>query len=162
MTGYRRAARGVSLALLTALILTGCAGVPAIPGGAAPSPEPSTAPAPTDPVPAVAYDPEATAEHNLIIFDAVLAAVADAGENRPSGRRLVDALVAAGFPKRQMEVTRDQSRTGDRADAITVAVDLNGQCLIGSFRSRTAYSSLVTPALSASDCLVGETRPIDW
>ncbi len=153
----------VSIAAASVFLMAACAGVPTVPGGAEPAPGdvPTTPTAPEVPVELV-YRADASVEENLVVFDAVLAEAVVGSNGRPGGRRLVDALVAAGFPKKQMEVTRDSSRTGARADSVTVAVNLNGHCLIGQFLDKDTYSSMVYPALAASDCLVGETRPIDW
>jgi len=153
----------VSMAAAGVFLLAACAGVPTVPEGGVSTPGegPSTPTAPAVPVELV-YRADASAEENLVVFDAVLAEAVAGSNGRPGGRTLVDALVAAGFPKKQMEVTRDSSRTGARADSVTVAVNLNGHCLIGQFLDSKTYSSLVSPALAASACLVGETRPIDW
>lgn len=157
MTATRR--RLAVIALLAGLAaLGGCAVVPSVPVGPT---ESAPEPGPDSSGPAV-FLPDGSAAQNLVVFDRVLVEAAAGGEGLPTGRRLVNALVAAGFDKAAMEVTRDRTRTDTRADQTTVAVQLGRSCLIGQFRSRTGYTSMVAPALERSGCLIGETRPIDW
>ena len=88
----------------------------------------------------------------------VIAADASAG-----GRAFIDALVAAGFDKAQMEVTADRTTVDLPADSVQFAVLFEGECLIGQYGPASGgYHSAVAPALGTGGCLVGETRPIDW
>lgn len=123
----------------------------------------SAAPTPTvtASAPAVGLVPDGSAEDNKPFFDQVSAAVAqndDAG-----GRDFIDALVAAGFDKATMEVTKDATTLGDRAESIQFSVRWGDGCLIGQFGPAVGgYHSTVQPVLGTDRCLIGETRAIDW
>lgn len=155
----------VALTLCWSVLLTsGCSAVapstdpPSEPSaGATAAPTPTVTPPPSDPVVLV---PGGSAEENRTFFDTVnrevLAADPEAG-----GRAFVDALVAAGFPKGDMEVTEDTTAIGGDADSVQFSVRLGASCLIGQ-RGSSGYASVVAPALGTGRCLVGETRDIDW
>ncbi len=154
------------LALAGAAILVGiagCTGAPSpsaspVPTGAPPS---SAAPAPS-PSAAPVLRPELSAGENLAYFDSVNLAVIAANESA-AGRDFIDALVAAGFDKSQMEVTADRTTVDLQADSLQFAVLFQGECLIGQYGPASGgYHSAVRPALGSGGCLVGETRPIDW
>ena len=106
--------------------------------------------------------PELSASENLPYFDAVnlgvIAAKAEAG-----GRDFIDALVAAGFDRAQMQVTADRTTIDLQADSVQFAVLFQGECLVGQYGPASGgYHSAVRPALGTGGCLVGQTRPIDW
>lgn len=103
---------------------------------------------------------EGTAGQNRPYFDFVLEGVI-AQNSTPSSATLVDALSAAGFDKAAMEVTADATPTGLRADSILVAVQIDGQCLIGQVRE-AALTSQLSDVLGTGRCLVGRTLSIDW
>lgn len=158
------AASAVALAAVAAslaVVLSGCT------GSAAPSASPSatTTPtaAPTSTAPAaVAYVPGGTAQQNLPYFDKVNHATLAANPNA-QGRDFIDALVAAGFPKADMQVTVDTTTIGLKANSIQFSVKLGDTCLIGQNGADAGgYWSMVAPVLSTGNCLVGQTRPIDW
>ncbi|OUE24882.1 DUF6993 domain-containing protein [Clavibacter michiganensis] len=152
----------VAPALLGALLLSACTQSPA-------APEPTASAAVTEGVdpgaspaaPTIApVDPDGTAEGNLPAFEATAGGVVAADPNA-QGRALVDALVAAGFPKDRMEVTADATPLGNSVDSILVSVRLQDGCLIGQ-RAQDGFSAHVEPVLSSDRCLVGQTRSIDW
>lgn len=106
--------------------------------------------------------PAGTAEENLPFFALVTQQVWS-GPERMSGRAYVDALVAAGFDKSRMQVTRDQTAIGNAADSIQFSVAWDEQCLVG--QAGAAFPEPVTvvlPILEGGACLIGDTRPIDW
>lgn len=143
------------IAALAALLLAGCVDAPE------PTPEPTTEPTsapiePTEPE----LDLEGTAGDNLEYFDAVNAELVAAG-GALDGRAFIDNLVAAGFPKTDMEVTNDVTAINGTADNIQFAVRLNGGCLIGQY-GNVGYQSTTAPLLATGRCLVGQTRLIDW
>lgn len=118
-------------------------------------------PAPTAAAPTT-FRPELSAEENLASFDAVnlqvVAANASAG-----GRDFIDALVAAGFDRSQMQVTPDRTSVDLQADSVQFAVLVHDECLVGQYGPASGgYHSAVRPALGTGGCLVGSTRPIDW
>jgi hypothetical protein len=148
-------------ALLGALLLSACTQpAPApepTPTAVVESGDPGAAPA----TPTIApVDPDGTAEGALPAFEATAGGVVAADPNA-QGRALVDALVAAGFPKDRMEVTADATPLGNSVDSILVSVHMPDACLIGQ-RAQDGFSAHVEPALSSGRCLVGQTRAIDW
>jgi len=155
-----RAVRALAApAILGALLLSGCTDAPA-PDAATPTAAASPA-ATASAEPTIApVDAGGTAEENLPAFEATAGGVVAADPNA-QGRALVDALVAAGFPKDRMEVTADATPLGNSVDSILVSVRLDDGCLIGQ-RAQDGFSAHVEPALSSDRCLVGQTRAIDW
>lgn len=145
-----------------AATLAGCA--PTVEPTATPSPtqtvtaSPSATPTPTGPV----FVAGGSAEDNLPLFAQVVQTVA-ASADKAKGRAYVDALVAAGFDKPAMELTADRTTVDNPVDSLQVAVAWEGECLVGQVGPSTPRpTAVVLPALPAGDCLVGETRPIDW
>ena len=157
----RRTAAMVSIGLALTLTLAACTGgtdtaPPASPAATSPSTEADAAQPTAEPAPTL--QPEASAADNQAFFD--LAAATRAGVD---GRAFVDALVANGFDKTQMEVTFDRTHVDLAADTIQFSVRFNGECLIGQDGPASGgYHSAVTPLLSSGTCLVGTTRQIDW
>lgn len=108
------------------------------------------------------FVPEGSAAQNLPIFAAVVNQIA-ATDARFQGRAYIDALVAVGFPKSEMEVTNDLTTVGNPADSIQFSVRWAGECLVGQVGPSTpAPTAVVLPLLPGGTCLVGQTRLIDW
>ncbi|MGY4857125.1 DUF6993 domain-containing protein [Cryobacterium sp. AP23] len=166
LTGQTRTSRTAATwaaCLIVGLGLTGCAdtaaGVPASTGS--PSATASAAPTPTEAA-APALAPDGTATDNLAFFDSVIAGTL-ATEANPPGRTIIDALVAAGFVKADLEVTSDTTTKGEPADSIQFSARVNGECIVGqNGPSSGGYHSVVVPLLATGTCLVGATRQIDW
>ena len=150
-----RAGIVVALAAAASLALAGCIGAPE------PTPTPTSAPssAPSGPA-APEIDLDGSAVDNLPYFDQVNSALIAAG-GALDGRAFIDNLVAAGYPKTDMEVTPDRTAINGVADNIQFSVRLNGTCLIGQY-GNIGYASTTVDLLSTGRCLVGATRPIDW
>lgn len=150
-----RAGLVVALAAAGALALAGCVDAPV------PTPTPTSAPssAPSGPA-APEIDLDGSAADNLPYFDQVNTALIAAG-GALDGRAFIDNLVAAGYPKTDMEVTPDRTAINGVADNIQFSVRLNGTCLIGQY-GNIGYASTTVDLLSTGRCLVGATRPIDW
>ncbi len=150
-----RAGLVVALAAAGALALAGCVDAPE------PTPTPTSAPssAPSGPA-APEIDLDGSAVDNLPYFDQVNTALIAAG-GALDGRAFIDNLVAAGYPKTDMEVTPDRTAINGVADNIQFSVRLNGTCLIGQY-GNIGYASTTVDLLSTGRCLVGATRPIDW
>lgn len=161
-------AAGALLALGALTLLAGCFGSPPdLPDDSAsssatqPSASPSGTPSPT-PTSAPELLPDGSADDNLPYFTAVMRDVWK-GDDRLAGRAYIDALVAAGFDKKAMQVTSDTSTVGNQAESIQFSVLWEDQCLIGQVGPATGKPvAVVVPALAEGMCLVGETRPIDW
>ncbi len=166
-----RTARGSALGLLVAVAITiaGCTGVP--PAGPTSTANPSSiTPAPTaspsegEPTaaPAPALVPDGSAYDNLPYFTAVTDSVW-ASADRASGRAYIDALVAAGFDKAAMQVTKDRTTIDNPAESIQFSVQWGDQCLVGQVGPTTGDPvTAVLPVVPESGCLIGNTRPIDW
>jgi hypothetical protein len=155
-TGVREKALA-AVALSAALVagLTGCMNAPP----PMPTPTPvSPSPGATGPV-EPQIDLAGTAAQNQAYFDLVNSATVQAGGR--DGRSFIDALVAAGYSKESMEVTRDRTSINAQADNYQFSVQLNGTCLIGQYGT-AGYASFAGPVLADGHCLVGDTRPIDW
>ena len=121
---------------------------------------PTATPTPTPTGPALV--PDGSAEDNLPLFAQVVNTVA-ATDARAQGRAYIDALVAAGFPKAQMQVTNDLTTVGNPADSIQFSVKWAGECLVGQVGPSTpAPTALVLPLVPGDTCLIGQTGPIDW
>ncbi len=138
-----------------ALVLAGCA-EPA----AEPTPTPTPTPTATAGPPPV-YLPDGDAQDNKAFFDWVLLPVANAKHKNPS-TALVNALVRAGFPKREMQVTPHLTRTQLEADSVIVSVQIKRSCLIGQRAANGDYFSTIEAALKTGGCLIGSTLEIDW
>lgn len=152
------------MALALAVTLTACSAPPhAIPTQTHSSPTPSSTPTPTSTAPAApALVPGGTASQNLPYFDKVNQATiaANAGAH---GRDFIDALVAAGFTKSDMQVTADTTTIGLTANSIQFSVQLGDTCLIGQYGADAGgYESTTSATLATGGCLIGQTRPIDW
>lgn len=148
---------GAVACVLLALTLTGCVEAPTPTPTPTPTPSGSSTPAPP---PEPEIDLDGSADDNLAFFDLVNAELIAAG-GALDGRAFIDNLVAAGYPKADMEVTPDRTAINIAADNIQFAIRLNGTCLIGQY-GNIGYASTTGELLSTGRCLVGATRPIDW
>ncbi len=139
---------------------------------AAPEPAPATESAPASPTAsATATDaptsgpaliPDGSADDNLPYFSAVIKGVWGTDQS-VQGRSYIDALVAAGFPKAEMELTQDRTTVDNPADAIQFSVRWRGECLVGQVGPSTPEpTAVVLPQVPGGTCLIGQTRPIDW
>ena len=146
---------GVIAFALLAVTLTGCVEAP-IPTPTPTSTGTATPAPPADPE----IDLEGSADDNLAYFDFVNKRLMDEG-GVLDGRDFIDSLVAAGYPKADMEVTNDRTAINGAADNIQFSVRLNGTCLIGQY-GNVGYASTTADVLSTGRCLVGATRTIDW
>jgi len=155
----------VAASAVLMLSLAGCVGAPdTAPTAPAPSGSASQSSAPPAPTAsaAPALDPQGTATDNLVFFAGVIDSVWASG-SPGAGRAYVDALVAAGFDKGAMQVTKDLSTVGNPAESMQVSVLWASECLVGQFGSATgAPHSTVQAVLPGDLCLLGNTRPIDW
>ncbi|MEY9850391.1 hypothetical protein ABH923_000069 [Leifsonia sp. EB41] len=155
-------------AVAAALLLSGCTGAhpsattdPAPHTTASDSATPTPTPTPTASA-APALVPGGTAEQNLPYFDKVNQATI-AAKPAAQGRDFIDALVAAGFTKSDMQVTPDMTTIGLKAASIQFSVQFGAGCVIGQYGPDSGgYTSLTSPTLATGGCLIGQTRPIDW
>jgi hypothetical protein len=144
----------------TLIVLSACGPVPEPSGTPSAESIPTVEPtAPAQPV----LVPDGTADENLPVFTSVAEAVW-ATDQRGSGRAYVDALIAAGFDRADMQVTQDVSTVGNPAESMQFSVRWGEDaCLVGQVGPSTGQVvTAVMPQLAEGRCLVGSTRPIDW
>lgn len=166
--GTRRAIALAAAAVTAALLLAGCApSEPTEPSQTSTPSETATAtasatPTPTPTTPTAELVPEGSAADNLPLFKAVTARVWRSS-HKTQGRAYIDALVAAGFDKSDMQVTQDTTTVGNPAESIQFSVRWGKECLVGQVGPATGRPvTTVLPGLPGGACLIGETRPIDW
>jgi len=152
-----------AVALAIGILLAGCAAQPrptVTTDAASPVATAPASPSPTASEPVLIAD--GSAADNLPLFASVMRTVF-ATEEKYHGRAYIDALVAAGFDREAMEVTKDQTTVGNPADAIQFSVVWAEECLIGQVGPSTeSPTAVVMPQVPGGGCLIGETRPIDW
>lgn len=159
-----RLAVATLLAATGVLALAGCtdSSPTTIASSSAPAESASaSATADSSPSPAPSFDAESTTSVALATFTAVVKKrlVTDP---QPHGRDVIDALVAAGFDKKAMQVTPDDTTIGRDVDSIEFTVLWKKKdCLIGQVGS-AGFSTESAPVLSTGKCLIGSTRAIDW
>ena len=156
-----RLSRPASLfASATAVIVLG-----AVLAGCGPTATPTATPKPTHatstpsatPTPVVPELIEGgTAQQNHAFFDKVNNEQIATGA--VSGAAFVDALVAAGFAREDIEVTPDNSNV-TAADSIMFSVRLGHTCLVGQFGNAVGYASTTGDVLATGTCLIGTPRP---
>ena len=135
--------------------------------GPSPDPSASSSAGPSSAEPTATAEatlvPDGTADDNLPVFRHSAEAVW-ASEQRGSGRAYIDALVAAGFDRADMQVTQDLSTVGNAAESLQFSVRWGeDECLVGQVGPSTGQVvTAVMPQLAEGRCLVGATRPIDW
>jgi hypothetical protein len=161
-----RAGVGTLVAATTVLGLTACTGAAAptsAPTTASPTVTATSTPSPTPTHAPVALVPDGTARQNLPIFRKVVRHVWKS-DDRVHGRAYVDALVEAGFAKKDMQVTEDLSTVGNPAETLLFSVRWSdGECLVGQVGPETGKPvTKVLPQLGDGKCLLGKTRAIDW
>lgn len=152
----------VGPALALAVALSACSATPpAGPTATSSTTIDSSSPSPTvDAGPALV--PGGTATQNLPFFNKVNQATI-AAHAGAQGRDFIDALVAAGFAKGDMQVTADMTTIGLKANSIQFSVQLGDTCLVGQYGADAGgYQSTTSATLATGGCLIGQTRPIDW
>ncbi len=126
-------------------------------GLSAPAPSASSV-LPSDPV----LRPELGAKQNLAYFDFVNRRTLAVNPNA-DGKAFIDGLIAAGFAKADLQVTADRTSANLPSDSIQFSVRLNGSCLIGqNGKGSLGYHSIATALLATGNCLIGNTRSINW
>lgn len=161
MTRRDTALAALALSALAATVLAGCA--PETADDPRPEASQTAAPEEAPEEPALTeFDPEGTAEDNLELFAQVTNDVWES-EDGVRGRDYVDALVAKGFDKSQMQVTSDATTIGWEVESLMFSVQLGDECLVGQVGPSTGDPvANVQPLLDAGTCMLGSTRAIDW
>jgi hypothetical protein len=148
------------LALSASLVLVGCTGTPApspsdslgASPGASDAPEPDATPTP-DPT----LNGDGSALQNLEYFTWVLQAAVDDGVK--TGPNFINALAAAGFKKKNMELTPAKTAIGLDADNIQFSVKINDTCLLGQY-GNVGLATAAMPVLETGRCIVGSDRAV--
>lgn len=144
------------------MVLAGCTDAPEPAEPTSSSAAPSVEPSSPAPEPDPTLQPEGSADDNLAFFAFVVDGVWANGQPL-DGRAYVDALEAAGFDKQAMQVTNDQTSLGGPVDSIQFSVLWADECLIGQAGPAIGEPvAIVAPRVRGGECLVGQTRPIDW
>ncbi len=155
-------AAAAAIGVVAMLVLAGCTTSTPTPDPSSTRPVPDSGVSTSAPVEPPALKPDLPAGENLAFFDFVNTRVV-AANPAAVGRDFIDALVAAGFDKSQMQLTSDETTLGEPADSVQFAVAFQGECLVGQYGPASGgYHGAVRPALGTGGCLIGQTRPIDW
>jgi len=154
------APRAVLLAVVLLGALSACTAPTASQGSVEQEQTDAPTPTATSEPTAAAYDPEGGAAGNKEYFRSVTRALLN-DDPTPTGRKLIDNLVDAGFDKSTMELTPDKTSIGLDADAIEFSVQFGDECLIGQ-QASFGLTVIVADVLDSGTCLVGTTRDIDW
>jgi len=155
-----RCAPALAIAAVLALALGGCTArdVPTIDATAAAPSATATATRTAGP------DRPATttaAARELTRFDAVNRATV-AATREPGGRAFIDALVAAGYRRADMQVTEDRTSVGRAVPSVQFSVLWRGRCLVGQHGDGAGrYRGVLADPVDGR-CLIGTTRSIDW
>ncbi|MET0726352.1 MAG: hypothetical protein ABWY36_08375, partial [Leifsonia sp.] len=158
MRGYRwkSVAMGLTAGAI-ALAVTAC-GSPSPSPSKSPSPSPTSSTPTATPVEAPVLRPLLSADENKEFFDYVAAGVI-AANSSAGGRDFIDALVAGGFDRTQMQVTPDRTAVDLAADSVQWSVLFQGECLIGQYGPASGgYHGVLVAPTGQGTCLVGETR----
>ncbi len=138
------------MVIAAALMMTGCTASPGLSAGQeAATPAPSTSSDVTGTVdPAVAATTAAveTTLKNLV-----------AGNPKPDREALRAALVSAGIPKANVEVSVSRTPTGLDVDAMEAAALTGKSCVMGQIRDG-GVTVTVLPALATGKCFIGDAR----
>ena len=149
-----------SVVVAAVIALSGCT-APAAPAPSASSVEAPSATATAEPIAPAALVPGGSAQENLPFFEQVLHRTVDADPETP-GRTVVDALVAAGFPKEAMQLTADETSVGLAADSVQVSVKASDACLVGQYGPKSGgVRAVVAAPIATGACLIGRTVPLE-
>jgi hypothetical protein len=115
----------------------------------------------TDPLPLASIEPEfsffptGSASQNLPIFQNILE-VAGAGKPGHALSTSIKFLVEAGFDIEEITHTPVNSKIGEPANSVSLAVAFKGECLIAQFSSSWITTAVTEPTVSG--CLIGDVE----
>lgn len=110
--------------------------------------------------------PSATAQATAAVDPAVVATSATvettlknlvAGNPKPDQEALRSALVSAGIPKANVEVSVSRTPTGLDVDALEAAALTGESCVMGQIRDGGVLVTIL-PVLATGKCFVGDAR----
>ncbi|MET3370053.1 UNVERIFIED_CONTAM: ABC-type transport system substrate-binding protein [Jeotgalibacillus campisalis] len=145
---FRRA--GVSLVIAAALTVSACTPTPA-PSAVQPAATPSSS---ASPQATSTVDP-AVAATTSAVESALKTLVA--GNPKPDRETLRAALVSAGIPNANVEVSVSRTPTGLDVDAMEAAALTGDSCVMGQIRDGGVVVT-VLPVLATGKCFVGDAR----
>jgi hypothetical protein len=116
---------------------------------------------PTDPVTSVKVEPQfsffasGSASKNLPIFQNILE-VTGAGKPGHDLSTSIALLVETGFEIEDMTHTPINSKIGEPADSVSLAIAFNDECLMAQFSSSWLTTAVAEPTVSG--CLIGDVE----
>ena len=119
------------------------------------APNPSQAPSPSQSPGAEQVTDPALAATTTAVEDTLKKLVA--ANPKPEREALRAALVAAGIPEANVEVSVSRTPTGLDVDALEAAALTGEQCVFGQIRDGGVVVSIL-PALSTGKCFIGDVR----
>ena len=134
----------VAIAVMVGLWLTGCSST------SEPAPEPLAAVEPQ-----FTFFASGTASQNLPIFENVFE-VTGAGAPGHDLSDSVALLVETGFDLGTITHTPVDTKIGEPADSVSLAIEFDGECLIAQFSSTWLNVSITEPTVSG--CLIGDVE----
>lgn len=139
---------GLSVLAATALAMTACTGT------ALPASSPSSAASSLAPVATASVDP--AVEDTRLAVESTLKKLVTANA-KPEREAIRAALVSAGIPKANVEVSVSRTPTGLDVDAMEAAALTGENCVMGQIRDGGVVVT-VLPVLATGKCFVGDTR----
>jgi hypothetical protein len=134
----------VALALVTSIGLAGCM-----------APEETTPEPIASAEPQFTFYPSGSASSNLPIFENILA-VTGSGKPNHNLSDSISLLVDTGFDLEAISHTPENSKIGEPADSVSLAVEFGGECLIAQFSSSWMTVTIAQPTVSG--CLIGDVE----
>lgn len=139
---------GLSVLAATALAMTACTGT------ALPASSPSSVPSSLAPVATASVDP--AVEATRLAVESTLKKLVTANA-KPDREAIRAALVSAGIPKANVEVSVSRTPTGLDVDAMEAAALTGENCVMGQIRDSGVVVT-VLPVLATGKCFVGDAR----
>ncbi|MCR1159874.1 hypothetical protein NEK97_00180 [Paenarthrobacter sp. UW852] len=138
----------LSVLAVTALALAACTGT------SLPASSPSSAPSSLAPVATANVDP--AVEDTRLAVEGTLKKLVTANA-KPDREAVRAALVSAGIPTANVEVSVSRTPTGLDVDAMEAAALTGENCVMGQIRDG-GVAVTVLPVLATGKCFVGDTR----
>ena len=149
-----------AFAVGVALTLSSCAlgGMPVPSDGASGSPS-ASASSGAKPRNAPKLIPDGTPKENLPYFLSIMnTAYQSSTDADTPAEEMAAYLVNAGFDAGTMQISENATALGLNPDAKYVAVQFNGECLVGTWgSSMSTPTAIVLPLLPQGGCLLGGT-----
>ena len=149
-----------AFAVGVALTLSSCSlgGMP-VPSDGAPGSPSASASAMAKPRNAPKLIPDGTPKENLPYFLSIMnTAYQNSTDADTTSEEMAAYLVNAGFDAGTMQISENATALGLNPDAKYVAVEFNGECLVGTWgSSMSTPTAILLPVLPQGGCLLGGT-----